>query len=346
MILTYRFRVKDKNHLNALREQQWKTNVIWNFLVEYQRSCVNFWPSHFDYVNATKEIGKAFGVHSDTRARICKQFVDSRDTHKKCPKFRSMRKSLGWVPFISRAVRLKGGCITFQKRKFRFWKHRDFNEQFKTGCFAQNAQGHWFVCFTTEVDDLHEAQGGSVGIDLGLKDLATLSDGTKISNSRWYRELENKLAVAQRANNKKRVKAIHAKIKNRRKHELHVASNRIAKQYKNIIVGDVNSGRLAKTNMAKSVYDAGWYMFKEQLRYKARRHKGSFSVTNEMYSTQICSSCGALPDNSPKGLAGLNERQWICCECNSLHDRDVNAAKNILSFGLEHQSLVEESPRV
>ncbi len=256
-----------------------------------------------------------------------------------------MKKSLGWVPFVRRTVQLKGDSITLQKRRYRFWRHRDFNEAFKTGCFVEDAQGRWFVCFTAEAEDLPQAPDTAVGIDLGLKDLATLSDGTVISNDHWYRGLEDKLAIAQRARNNKRVKAIHAKIKNRRKHELHVASNRIAKQYRTIVIGDVSSTKLAKTNMAKSVYDAGWYQLKQSLQYKARRRQGSFQVVNEAYTTQTCSSCGCLPDSRPKGIAGLGIRQWECSECGVVHDRDHNAAINILSVGLERQPLVEEIPR-
>lgn len=342
MILTYKFRVKDKNHLVALREQHWKSNLVWNFCVEYQHTCINFWPSHFDLVNATKEIGKEFGVHSDTRNMLCKQFVQSRNQFKKCPKFRSMKKSLGWIPYIRRAVQLKDDSLTFQKRKYRFWKHREFNEKFKTGAFVQDAMGHWFVTFVTEVDNSVQAPIVSVGIDLGLKDLATLSDGTKIEAKKFYRDMEDKLTTAQRAKNKKRVKAIHAKIKNRRHHQLHVESARITKKYRNIIVGDVSSSALAKTNMAKSVMDAGWCSFKEMLRYKARRHQGFFTVVNENYSTQTCSNCGCLPDSRPKGIAGLGIRTWECSDCGTKHDRDHNAALNILSFGLERQPLVEE----
>lgn len=346
MIITYRFRVKDKNHKRALKTQAWKANLIWNFCVEFQRTCVNFWPTHFDLVNATKEFGKEHGVHSDTRNSICRQFVQSRNTHKKCPKFRSIKKHLGWAPFIRRAVQLKGDSVTFQKRRYRFRKHRDFNKAFKTGCFVEDIQGNWFVCFTTEAPDLPVAEGFAVGIDLGLKDMATLSDGTKVEAEKFYRKQENDLAVAQRSRNKKRTKAIHTKIKNRRNHNLHVASARITEKYQNIIVGNVNSAALAKTNMAKSVLDAGWYKFKEQLRYKASRHQGSFVVVNESYTTQACNSCGCISDSSPKGVADLNKRDWICGDCGASHDRDVNAAKNILSLGLDRQPLVEESPCV
>lgn len=346
MILTYRFRVKDNNHLKALRRQQWKVNLVWNYCVEYQRSCVNFWPSHFDLVNATKELGKEHGIHSDTRNMVCKQFVQSRNLHKKCPKFRSLKKHLGWVPFIRRSVQLKGDAITYQRRRYRFWRHLDFNEKFKTGCFVQDAQGHWYVTFQTETALLEQAPDVSVGIDLGLKDIASLSDGTKVEAKKFYRDMENKLATAQRARNKKRVKAIHTKIKNRRKHQLHVVSARIARNYRYIVVGNVSSSGLAKTNMAKSVLDAGWYMLKTQLAYKARRHQGRVIEVNEAYTTQACSCCGAISAGSPKGRAGLGIRDWECAECGSVHDRDTNAAMNILSLGLERQPLVEESPRL
>ncbi len=346
MVVTYKFRVKDKNHLRALREQWWKTNLVWNFCVEYQRTCMNFWPSHFDLVKATQEFGKEYGVHSDTRTRICKQFVDSRNTHKKCPRFRSMKKQLGWVPFIKRAVQLKGDAVTFQKRKYRFRKHREIDGQIKTGAFVQEASRKWFVTFTVDVPDLPQAPDTPIGIDLGLHDLATLSNGDRIEAKKFYRDMENKLAVAQRAHNKKRVRAIHAKIKNRRQHQLHVESARITSKYRTIIVGDVSSAQLAKTKMAKSVLDAGWYSFKNMLEYKARRHNGSCTIIDESYTTQTCNSCGNISANSPKGVAGLNKRNWICGVCGIGHDRDVNAALNILSRGLERQPLVEESLRL
>jgi len=196
------------------------------------------------------------------------------------------------------------------------------------------------------VADWHALANNKMGGDLGLKDLATLSDGTKLENPKWFRDLEDKLAIAQRARNKRRVKAIHAKIRRRRKHHLHVATARIAKQYRTIFVGDVNSSQLAKTNMAKSVMDASWYAFKQQLAYKARRHRGAVVVVDEAYSTQTCSSCGAIPASSPKGRAGLGMRTWECSCCGAVHDRDVNAAVNVLKFGLERQPPAEESPRL
>ena len=105
-----------------------------------------------------------------------------------------------------------------------------------------------------------------------------------------------------------------------------------------IVVGDVSSSKLAKTKMAKSVLDAGWYMLKTQLKYKAIGQSVVFAEVNEKYSTQVCSCCGTIPDSSPKGLSGLGVRHWECSDCGATHDRDLNAARNILNVGLGCQS--------
>ena len=100
-----------------------------------------------------------------------------------------------------------------------------------------------------------------------------------------------------------------------------------------IVVGNVSSSALAKTTMAKSVLDAGWFMLKTQLKYKAIARSVVFEEVDEAYTTQAWSCCGSLSASSPKGRAGLGIREWMCAECGTLHDRDVNAARNILAAG-------------
>ncbi len=87
--------------------------------------------------------------------------------------------------------------------------------------------------------------------------------------------------------------------------------------------------------MAKSVLDAGWFMLKTQLEYKSIAMQGVFVEVNEKYTSQICSCCGLISPNSPKGRAGLGIREWTYAECGAWHDRDINAAKNILALGYE-----------
>jgi IS605 OrfB family transposase len=174
----------------------------------------------------------------------------------------------------------------------------------------------------------------SVGIDLGCKEAATCSDGTKVTGRR-YRELEQKLGIAQRGRNKQRVKAIHAKIANRRKDDLHKLSRQLVNENAAIFVGNVSSSKLVKTKMAKSVLDAGWSMLKTMLAYKCAHAGVVFEEINEAYTTQRCSCCGNIPDSSPKGRAGLGIREWNCMVCGTHHDRDINAASNILALGHE-----------
>ncbi len=178
-----------------------------------------------------------------------------------------------------------------------------------------------------------------VGIDLGLKDLATLSTGEKIENPRHLRRLESKLATAQRACKRRQARNIHARIVNARRDHLHKASLGIVRRFDYIAVGNVNAAGLARTSMAKSVLDAGWSSFRDMLRYKAIAHGVTFEEVNESSSTQTCNACGVIA--GPKGRAGLNERRWTCSNCDTEHDRDTNAALNILMRGSGHRTPVE-----
>jgi IS605 OrfB family transposase len=172
-------------------------------------------------------------------------------------------------------------------------------------------------------------------VDLGLKDLATLSDGGTIDMPRFYRKSEVSLASAQRSRKSKRVMAIHRKTANRRKDFLHKASTRLTKEHGLIVIGDISPKRLLQTSMAKSVLDASWSSFKKMLSYKSIMNGGRTIEVSERLTTQTCSECGLLPPSRPKGITGLGIRHWECSECGAVHDRDVNAARNIARLGLE-----------
>lgn len=172
--------------------------------------------------------------------------------------------------------------------------------------------------------------------------MATCSDGARLENGRFYRDLEPKLAIAQRAGKKARVRAIHAKIANRRRDALHQFSRALVKRCGTLIVGDVSARKLVKTPMAKSVLDAGWSQLKTMLAYKCAHAGIVFKEVNEAYTTRTCSSCGSL--SGPQGVNGLRMREWTCSECGVTHDRDVNAARNILAVG--HGRPVVGTPRL
>ena len=158
-----------------------------------------------------------------------------------------------------------------------------------------------------------------------------------IDAERFYRDLEPALALAQRARNRTRARTIHAKIANRRKDFLHNPSTRLANGYGAVFVGNVNASALAKTRQAKSVLDAGWSAFRTMLSYKCAHAGVWFEEVDEAFSTQTCSVCDSR--TGPKGREGLGIRGWQCGVCGAIHDRDANAAQNILAAG--HRRLAE-----
>ncbi|MGI9297498.1 MAG: RNA-guided endonuclease InsQ/TnpB family protein, partial [Gammaproteobacteria bacterium] len=160
------------------------------------------------------------------------------------------------------------------------------------------------------------------------------------ASKRFYRDLEADLAGAQRANKKGRAKTIHAKIANRRKDFLHKTSTRLVNDHAAIFVGNVSSSGLAKTNKAKSVLDAGWSTLRTMLNYKAIARSVWFDEVNEAYTTVTCSVCKNR--TGPCGQEGLRIGEWLCDECGVVHDRDINAAQNILALGC--QRLAEGIP--
>ena len=275
-------------------------------------------------------------IHSQTVQGITEEYVTRRKQFKKAKLrwrvFRGSRKSLGWIPFKVGAVTYKNGQLRYAGQFFGMWDSYGLADyKFRSGSFSQDARGRWYANICVESVGVKSAGTQSIGIDLGLKNFATLSDGTKIEAQRLYWGAEAKLAVAQRAHKKNRVKSIHAHIANRRKDFLHKLSTRLVSQNGAIFVGNVNAAGLAKTKMAKSVLDAGWSSFRTMLQYKSDNAAVWFEEVNERYTTQTCSSCASI--EGPQGLLGLSVRQWSC-GCGAQHERDTNAAMNIRARGL------------
>lgn len=357
MILTYKYRIKNRSAKKRLRQHAIALNQAWNFCVQTQRECEaryragapkRRYPTHFDLQKLTAGSSKELGTHAGAITEVCRVFSEARDKRKRAPRFRTSfgpKRNLGWVPFRSCDRQLDGNAIRFLGRTYRWFgnKRRSLPETVKGGSFVEDARGRWWVCFHVEVADDLPTGNGKIGIDLGLKTLATLSDGLKIENLRHRAIWAQRLAKAQRARNKRRAKAIHARIANARRDHLHKVTCRLARENALIAVGNVSSSRLAKTRMAKSVLDAGWASFRAMLSYKASKHSASFLEVDEKFTTQTCCECGSIA--GPKGYAGLNERQWICGGCGANHDRDVNSAVNILRLGLSAQPRGDESRR-
>ncbi|NKY53833.1 RNA-guided endonuclease InsQ/TnpB family protein [Nocardia vermiculata] len=206
---------------------------------------------------------------------------------------------------------------------------------------VKDASGRYFASFVvhTEAEPLPSTES-EVGIDLGLTTFAVLSDGKTIASPRFLRQAERKLRKAQRAlsrkekGSKNRAKArvgvarAHARVADTRKDWAHKHSTAIVRDNQAIYVEDLSVKGLARTRLAKSVHDAGWSLFTRMLEEKAQRYGRTFAKVDRWFpSTRMCSVCGAIGGKKP-----LHVREWTCT-CGTTHDRDLNAARNILAAG-------------
>jgi putative transposase len=343
-----RLRLKDK-HAADLREMASAVNTVWNYcnnlgmqVLDRERRFM----TGFDfqkYLNGASKEGLAVG--SAVFQQVAEEFATRRRQFGKrrlrwrVSNPKRSNYSLGWIPFKARSLTYKAGQIRFQGLLLGLWDSYGLADyELGAGSICEDSRGRWYLNVTVKIarKALPVAAPieslNAVGIDLGLKDLYATSDGATVEAKRFYRDLEHSLATAQRVGKKRRVKAIHAKIANRRKDALHKASTKIVRKHGAIFVGNVNASALAKTPAAKSVLDAGWSTFRTMLAYKSDDAGRWFAEIDEAYSTQDCSSCGSR--TGPRGQAQLDVRRWSCPTCGTEHQRDINAAVNIRNRGL------------
>jgi IS605 OrfB family transposase len=340
-ILTYKYRIKDATTAKTLQKMSRAVNFVWNYCnatskMAWQRD--RRWLSEYDMINLTVGCGQELQLHSHTIQKICGEHATRRKQAKQSKlRWRSKKRSLGWIPFKANAIKVEKDRIRYNGHWFRLWLSRPVDGTIKEGSFSQDARGRWYVNLQCAVEDTQPQRGGdAMGIDLGLKDQATLSDGQVFSRENLTQQYAERLATAQRARHKRQARTIHAKIANKRKDWAHKTSKAIVEQASAIYVGNVSSSKLVKTKLAKSVSDAGWAQLRAFLQYKAIRLGVTYADVNEAFSTVTCSGCGAR--TGPRGLSSLGVRSWRCSACGEAHNRDVNAARNILRVGLGCQS--------
>lgn len=259
----------------------------------------------------------------------------------KFPKFKS--KKAGHFAFrIPQRVRVENGRVYCPKIGWiSIRQSQEIEGETKSATFKRDACGDWFVTLTSEFEmpdtALPEPQN-PVGVDAGLKDFLFLSNGESVPAPRLFRKLEKKLAKAQRvlarrkagsnrrADAKLRVAKAHRKTANSRADFVHKTTSGLVQRFDFIGIEDLNVKGLAKTKLSKSVLDAALGELRRQLEYKTQWNRRHFVVISRWFpSSKMCRCCGALND-----ALTLSERVWLC-DCGVTHNRDHNAAINILN---------------
>ncbi|MGW4566991.1 RNA-guided endonuclease InsQ/TnpB family protein [Streptomyces sp. NPDC004561] len=267
----------------------------------------------------------------------------------KYPRFKSRKKSRKSAEYTTSAFRYRDGRLTLAKMSEPLdivWS-RPLPEGASpsTVTVSQDAAGRWFVSLLCEDPSVSPlpATERAVGIDVGLDHLLTLSTGEKIANPRHERRDRTRLAKAQRqlarkakgdganrAKARRKVAKVHVRIADRRRDHLHQLTTRLVRENQTIVIEDLAVRNMVKNgSLARAISDAAWAEFRSLLEYKAQWYGREVIAIDRWFpSSKLCSACGALQDRMP-----LHVRTWTC-DCGATHDRDVNAAKNILAVGL------------
>lgn len=257
-------------------------------------------------------------------------------------------KGKGWYksftyPDVRKGYKLQGSKLMLSKiGSIRIFKHREIKGKIKTCTIKKDNVGHWFAILTTESKDIPTTEiKNAIGVDVGLKSIVALSDGTTLEYPRYYVQAEQKLAVAQRCLSRKKkgsinrqkakikVARLHQKIENHRNEFLHQISRKLVDSADLIIFENLNiNGMLKNKHLAKHIQDHAWGKLIQLTQSKAAKAGKVVELVDAKYTSQKCSQCGTIVPKT------LSDRIHVCPICGLEIDRDINASINIRTLGL------------
>lgn len=343
------------NHMLALKQKEYNENKINLTLKEL---------SKYFYGTLRKDEKYSWLREQNTNvmSQSIRQMLSAYDKFFKqrtgYPKFKSKKDKLSAlfpINAISRRNTFEQRKITLTKSfkdiKFRcsdlyFKRLQTYKDSIRSATMSKTKSGNYFLSILIDVpqDEIVKFRqtGGSVGIDLGVKDFVITSDGEVFENKHFFKKQENKIKKLQKqltrkikgSNNRNRARIKLAKayerLVNQRENYIHSVVNELLKYYDTVYMEDLNvSGMLKNHNLAKAIQEVGFYRFKSVLLDKSVNNGKKVVFVDRFYpSSKTCHKCGYVY----KGLT-LNEREWKCPSCGEIHDRDLNAAINILTEG-------------
>ena len=356
MLLTYKFKLKPTKS-QAIELNQWlgTCRFVYNLCLGYKKDVYNCYQKSISKNEMQKELTllrKEYEWIGNVHSQTIQDVTDRLDKS-----YQSFFKGGGFPRFAKRGMYSSFNfkqnvsiCENTNKIKFpslgkiSFRKSREIPSQIKFAIVKKEYDG-WYVCLVCETPNkINETPNENVlGIDLGIKDYIITSEGNKFENPKYLRKYEKDLKLCQRnlsrkkkgsENRKKNIYLLqktHAKIRNIRKDFLHKLSSEIINENQVIVLENLQIKNMLKNHkLAKSISDASWGIFSEMLKYKSEFQNKELIFISPNYTSMDCSECGWRN----KDLE-LKDREWVCTDCGVIHDRDINAAKNIKQKGIE-----------
>jgi putative transposase len=356
----YRFRMRPSTvQGQALMRLAGARRFVWNWALERRRA---FYADHARTIPAATLSDELTALKSQPETTWLKEadsqslqqtlkdldraFVNFFEKRARFPRFKSRKRDTPRFR-IPQRVKVEGGIVSIPKvGQVRIRQSIPVDLPTKSATFRRSADGHWYVMLTAqfEMPDVPLSAPDSarvVGIDLGLKDFATLTDAPPVPAPRFFRKGQRKLRKAQRSLSRRepgsnrrgkakiRVARTHQKIANKRGDFLHKLTTKLVAEHDGICIEDLSLKGLVRTKLAKSFTDASLGEFRRQLEYKSVWNRKHLAVIDRWFpSSRMCRDCKAI-----NATLTLSDRKWACV-CGAVHDRDPNAANNIKDEGL------------